>query len=87
LPILTALAKVTGASSPDNCNPSTARATACGSRPSPSRMYAFAGQFRDDTENQAMKINDFLTLEIIIAGGSFIGAVIVLGVTYYFFYR
>ncbi len=47
----------------------------------------FAGQFRDDTENQAMKINDFLTLEIIIAGGSFIGAVIVLGVTYYFFFR
>ena len=44
----------------------------------------FAGQFRDDTENQAVKIKDLLTLETTIVGVNFIGALIALGLAYYF---
>jgi hypothetical protein len=44
----------------------------------------FAGQFRDDTENQAMKMKGFLTIETTIVGVYFIGAFIALGVAYYF---
>ncbi len=44
-------------------------------------MFAW---FRDDTENQAVKIKDLLTLETTIVGVNFIGALIALGLAYYF---
>jgi hypothetical protein len=47
-------------------------------------VEVFAGKFRDDTENQVMKNRDLLTLEIAIVGVTFIGDLILLGVTYYF---
>jgi hypothetical protein len=47
-------------------------------------VEVFAGQFRDDTENQVMKNRDLLTLEIAIVGVNFIGALIALGVACYF---
>ena len=49
-------------------------------------VEVFAGQFRDDMENQTMKLKELLDAEI-AAGVAFVAALLLLGVSVYYFLR